>query len=622
MLTATDVFELLYTGAEPGSTRFTQDSPILPDVWVAFATDVSNRLGLLLTPHNDVTTGQLAKELRTFFFKEVPVVACESHVLVTLDIWQTVSLMQFTRLTESRNVEQDLVAYETAVAPLHDLFQPSMPVMVEMVMVALQTLGRSRDGKRTTNEAVIQIARMLLVAATIDLLRSRNNESVSWEKLIARFLEQFPNDGNPTYLVPLHVKPMLWSVSFNRPAHLSIVRSRQTVKADAATSVFIGSAETIRWAVLDSGIDARHPAFARTKKGHRYSRSDELIDPLQSRVVRTFDVRRLRRIIEGRLTDTDKQQLALAKQIGPEELEEFVSTVNRDLIDGRMIDWETWAPLLSISHAQYLPPDSDHGTHVAGILGANWRAADYESAPPNLADGDLLGISPEIELFDFRVFDGGASDEFTLLAALQFIRWLNQNVNKRLLHGANLSFSLRHDVRNYACGRTPICQECERLWGSGVIVVASAGNFGFHDPLSTYALGDAYRSVTITDPGNTERIITVGSTHRDMPHAYGVSYFSSKGPTGDGRYKPDLLAPGEKIHSTARNGGSLVQEGTSMAAPHVSGAAALILARHPEFIGNPDKIKKVLCETATDLGRNRYFQGAGLVDVFRALQSL
>jgi hypothetical protein len=57
-----------------------------------------------------------------------------------------------------------------------------------------------------------------------------------------------------------------------------------------------------------------------------------------------------------------------------------------------------------------------------------------------------------------------------------------------------------------------------------------------------------------------------------------------------------------------------------MAAPHVSGAAALLIARHRELIGQPIRIKKILCETATDLGRERYFQGAGMLDVLRALQ--
>jgi len=63
-------------------------------------------------------------------------------------------------------------------------------------------------------------------------------------------------------------------------------------------------------------------------------------------------------------------------------------------------------------------------------------------------------------------------------------------------------------------------------------------------------------------------------------------------------------------------------QGTSQAAPYVSGAAAMLLARHSELIGDPARVKAILCRTATDLGRLRDFQGAGLVDILRALQSV
>jgi serine protease AprX len=169
--------------------------------------------------------------------------------------------------------------------------------------------------------------------------------------------------------------------------------------------------------------------------------------------------------------------------------------------------------------------------------------------------------------------------------------------------------------------------------------------------------------VTINDPGNAQLAITVGSTHRDMPHTYGVSYFSSKGPTGDGRLKPDVVAPGEKIIScaagkkkqeTARKvevarrdsgigadapeatssgiaGGQdgvikvaeyLEDSGTSMAAPHVSGAIAAFLSVRREFIGQPERVKEIFLSTATDLKRERYFQGQGLIDLMRAIQSV
>src|SRR4029077_1593124 len=227
--------------------------------------------------------------------------------------------------------------------------------------------------------------------------------------------------------------------------------------------------------------------------------------------------------------------------------------------------------------------------------------------------------------YDLRVLPDNPADkadEFTIIAALQFIRYLNANKNLMLIHGVNLSLSVPHDVANYACGRTPVCEECERVVASGVVVVTAAGNRGFDKREREPAAYGDYRYISITDPGNADGVITVGSTHRMLPHNYGVSYFSSRGPTGDGRTKPDLVAPGEKIQSTVPGDGIASMDGTSQAAPHVSGAAAILMARHRELIGRPAEIKRVLCRTATDPGRWRHFQGSGLIDVLRALQSV
>ena len=204
-----------------------------------------------------------------------------------------------------------------------------------------------------------------------------------------------------------------------------------------------------------------------------------------------------------------------------------------------------------------------------------------------------------------------------------------------------------------------------------VVVVVAACNTGY---ASTFVDGRAVSSgmdLTINDPGNAEFAITVGSTHRDMPHVYGVSYFSSKGPTGDGRIKPDLVAPGEKIisadssqrrkarglslgppdagptdnaaavagvllsgpipqvgpdsagaKSTPLYGKYREDSGTSMAAPHVSGVIAAFLSVRGEYIGRPEEVKELFCASATDLRRERYFQGSGLVDIMRAIQSV
>jgi subtilisin family serine protease len=258
-------------------------------------------------------------------------------------------------------------------------------------------------------------------------------------------------------------------------------------------------------------------------------------------------------------------------------------------------------------------PHGPHGTHVAGIIGAG--ATEDPKAP--------IGMCPDIKLLDFRVLGRTLRDtEFAIIAALQFIRYLNERSGHLAVHGANLSLSIPHDVRNFACGRTPICDECERLINGGVVVVAAAGNLGYQNFETADGAFGNYAAFSITDPGNGDGVITVGATHRFWPHTYGISFFSSRGPTGDGRLKPDLVAPGERIQSSVPDDGWAEMDGTSMAAPHVSGAAAMLMGRYSELIGQPRRIKRMLCESATDLGRERSFQGHGMLDVLRAFQQI
>ncbi|MDX3519712.1 S8 family serine peptidase [Streptomyces scabiei] len=377
------------------------------------------------------------------------------------------------------------------------------------------------------------------------------------------------------------------SVTTNRRATRAVVRSRRTIKADAAEQVFSVDSASIGWAVVDSGIDARHSAF--------YEWDTAVTPPrrLESRIARSFDFT----CVRARLPD--------------------------DALVNGLVNWTAALPSVEAGPAPgpapgppapgqpdpYVPPGDQHGTHIAGIIGGWWPELEFR------------GICPRIRLYDFRVLnDEGEGDEFSIVTALQAIRHINEQAGRFVIAGVNLSLSVPHDVATHSTGWTPVCVECDRLTRSGVVVVTAAGNAGFTGAVRT--LGTGFQDISISDPGNAESVITVGSTHRSNPHRHGVSYFSSRGPTGDGRPKPDLVAPGEDIDGPIPGEGIAAMHGTSQAAAHVSGAAAMLLARYRELLGRPERVKEILCATATDLARERDFQGHGLVDVLRAMQSV
>jgi serine protease AprX len=374
-----------------------------------------------------------------------------------------------------------------------------------------------------------------------------------------------------------------------------INKSICTVKADAAQTSFSAHGEGIVWAVLDSGIEASHPHF-------KYHENLNLKPPL---------------------VHTDFTQLGTANSDD--------ATAQRDAFG--------------------------HGTHVAGIIaGALRLTAEYKKKTGvkkiransrqrdehgeisyNATELDAIsGMAPKCKLLSLKVLDeNGDGLASNIIAAIGMIQEINGHGRRLLIHGVNLSVGYDFEPEWFACGQSPLCVEVNRLVRSGVVVVVAAGNTGYGVAQSQFnGVISAGMDLTINDPGNADLAITVGSTHKDMPHVYGVSYFSSKGPTGDGRAKPDLVAPGEKILSCAA--GKRLEEmqaldhdcdylelsGTSMAAPHVSGVIAAFLSIRQEYIGYPEKVKEIFLSTATDLKRERYFQGYGLVDLMRAVQSV
>jgi serine protease AprX len=689
--TFTRIESFLYSTVD-GST-FTQRSPIMPDVWIRYGVDGPDRQDLLLVAHWASSGAALAGAIAARLAADTSHAAQMRAQLAPLQ--STVA----AKLTFRELMRDALPASPWWRRYLMQGDEPSSWFSSKRKMAVLRRalvawLGQEKHRTAKPEKPLIygDFAWLARVAGGLALLHRKMPKGVrgakekdiqAWERslkdtsvVLDAFFDLFAGVKAPGET------EHLWAVHRNRELELAIRESTATVKVDAARHLFDIAGRGIRWAVIDSGIDARHVAFRRRRTDGRIWSTDafELVPPKDpnrekrngddekktgqtppkqlTRIVATYDLTLLRALMAAPLEDLEgyfeilpkEQQARMRALLRSKDNRALLAEAQRRSSDqlvkvdakhakidpkGRPVDWKAWEPLLLVpqtSHATYEPPFNNHGTHVAGILGADWRPEDLPEDPVKEEVGTprrlvmRTGMCPEIELYDIRVLSAdGKPDEFALVAALQFVRALNAYSDHPTIHGVNLSLSLLHEVSNYACGRTPVCEECDRLVASGLVVVAAAGNNGRARYVTTDGeIDEGYRTVSITDPGNAESVITVGATHRAEPHAFGVSYFSSRGPTGDGRFKPDLVAPGEKVTSTVMDRGKdseVSKDGTSMAAPHVSGAAALLLCRYPELVGRPAEVKRILCKSATDLGRDRYFQGAGLLDVLRALES-
>lgn len=262
-----------------------------------------------------------------------------------------------------------------------------------------------------------------------------------------------------------------------------------------------------------------------------------------------------------------------------------------------------------------------HGTHVAGIIAGTQAPP---GAPPG---GPYVGMAPQAKLHVYEVLDDdGSGRDSWIIKALEHIGTLNEKSAELVIHGVNLSLGGPFDAEVFGCGHSPLCQELRRLWRLGVVVCVAAGNEGRMLIDSPEGRRNVNLPLSIGDPANLDEAIAVGSVHKEYPDLYGVSYFSSRGPTADGRMKPDVVAPGEKIMScnaaflpAKPQTHYLPLSGTSMACPHVSGILAAFLSVRREFIGRPDELKRLLLATATDLNRDRHHQGAGMPNLIRML---
>ncbi|MEO5953532.1 MAG: S8 family peptidase, partial [Chloroflexia bacterium] len=257
-----------------------------------------------------------------------------------------------------------------------------------------------------------------------------------------------------------------------------------------------------------------------------------------------------------------------------------------------------------------------HGTHVAGIIGGNGARS----------NGGYIGMAPKVNLINVKVGDdNGNLQESDVIAGLE---WIYNNHTAQNIKVVNLSltsslFSVYHI--------SPLDAAAEILWFNRIVVVVAAGNNGI---------------AALNPPANDPFVITVGAVDdKGTPgisddtipsySAYGVVI----GGVGLGTLiKPDLVAPGTNIISTLASTKAVVyrdhapnrvnnyyfrMSGTSMAAPVVAGAVALLLQDEPTL--NPDQVKYRLKATANhnplQWQYNLLKAGAGYLDIYAAVNS-
>jgi subtilisin family serine protease len=224
------------------------------------------------------------------------------------------------------------------------------------------------------------------------------------------------------------------------------------------------------------------------------------------------------------------------------------------------------------AHVPFDPTSSSHGTHVAGIAAgdANTRAV----------GGRLLsGVAPRAYIGNYKVFTETPSG-------------LSPNANSpEIVAGIEAAVRDDMDVINLSLGeaeidpsRDVVAKALDAAAAAGVIPVVAAGN--------DY---DAVGAGSVTSPASSASAIAVGAVEDGPSKAFVHADFSSVGPsTISLRMKPDVAAPGVDVLSSVPGGWSAIS-GTSMAAPHVAGAAALLRQRHPDW--TVADVKAALIET-------------------------
>lgn len=240
------------------------------------------------------------------------------------------------------------------------------------------------------------------------------------------------------------------------------------------------------------------------------------------------------------------------------------------------------------------PADNNgHGTHVAGIAAGSGSAS----------GGKYRGVAPDASLLAAKVLRGDGSGKMSdVMAGVEWAAEQGAQVINLSLGGPPTPCD----------GTDALSTICDAAVDAGVVVCVAAGNSG-------------PGSRTIGSPGCAKKVITVGATVSGPTDYDTIASFSSRGPTADGRVKPDVALPGVDIISCRAQGTSMgtgiddnytQASGTSMATPHCAGVVALLLQAAPEL--TPAQVKARMVLAARDMKIDPNIQGRGRVDAYAA----
>ncbi len=232
--------------------------------------------------------------------------------------------------------------------------------------------------------------------------------------------------------------------------------------------------------------------------------------------------------------------------------------------------------------------NNGHGTHVASIAAGSGAAS----------GGRYRGVAPGAGIFAAKVLRGNGSGLMSDVIA---------GMDWAVDQGAQV-INLSLGSRGSCDGSDAISAACDAAVAAGHVVCVAAGNEGPGER-------------TVGSPGCARRPITVGASTDDDR----VTGFSSRGPTADGRIKPDLVLPGSNIIAaraaqtamgTPIDDHYTMASGTSMATPHATGLVALLLQTKPDL--TPDQVKQIMMQGARDLGLSPNAQGSGRGDAYKS----